>query len=232
MNRTYNIYCDESCHLENDRSPVMVLGAVVCPHENIPEVHKRLREIKTRHALSTHQEIKWTKVSPSKEALYHDLVDYFFDDDDLRFRAVVCHKTNLNHQAYNNGSHDEWYYKMYFQLLRRLIDDQNNYFVYLDIKDSRSAAKRDTLHNVLCNNQYDFNRKFLKSIQHVRSHEIQLLQLADVLIGAVSYCNRGLEQSQTKGNLIRRIQSRAHLTTFSKSNYSEKFNLFHWHGSE
>jgi hypothetical protein len=25
------IYCDESCHLENDHIPVMVLGAVTCP---------------------------------------------------------------------------------------------------------------------------------------------------------------------------------------------------------
>jgi hypothetical protein len=28
MNKTYNIYCDESCHLENDKQEVMVLGAV------------------------------------------------------------------------------------------------------------------------------------------------------------------------------------------------------------
>lgn len=27
----YNIYCDESCHLENDAIPVMVLGAATCP---------------------------------------------------------------------------------------------------------------------------------------------------------------------------------------------------------
>lgn len=24
----YNIYCDESCHLENDRQPIMVLGGM------------------------------------------------------------------------------------------------------------------------------------------------------------------------------------------------------------
>ena len=28
MNKTYNIYCDESCHLENDGKRFMVLGAV------------------------------------------------------------------------------------------------------------------------------------------------------------------------------------------------------------
>jgi len=31
MNKTYNIYCVESCHLENDGKRFMVLGAVCCP---------------------------------------------------------------------------------------------------------------------------------------------------------------------------------------------------------
>ena len=31
MSETFNIYCDESCHLENDGQKAMVLGAVWCP---------------------------------------------------------------------------------------------------------------------------------------------------------------------------------------------------------
>ena len=27
MSQTYNVYCDESCHMENDHQTVMVLGA-------------------------------------------------------------------------------------------------------------------------------------------------------------------------------------------------------------
>jgi len=33
MGQTYNVYCDESCHLQNDGLSVMVLGAVWCPLE-------------------------------------------------------------------------------------------------------------------------------------------------------------------------------------------------------
>jgi hypothetical protein len=29
--RTFNVYCDESCHLEHDGIPVMAWGAVTCP---------------------------------------------------------------------------------------------------------------------------------------------------------------------------------------------------------
>ena len=43
----YNIYCDESCHLQNDNSNVMVLGAVWCIllPENVSTsiVEKRLK---------------------------------------------------------------------------------------------------------------------------------------------------------------------------------------------
>ena len=28
MSKTFNIYCDESCHLENDHKPYMFLGSV------------------------------------------------------------------------------------------------------------------------------------------------------------------------------------------------------------
>ena len=29
----YNLYCDESCHLEHDDSDVMVLGALIIPKD-------------------------------------------------------------------------------------------------------------------------------------------------------------------------------------------------------
>ena len=40
-----NVYCDESCHLENDHQKVMVLGAVTCPRDKAREIAVRLREL-------------------------------------------------------------------------------------------------------------------------------------------------------------------------------------------
>ena len=48
---TINIYCDESCHLENDKEKVMVLGAVYCPMRKKVEIFKRLLELKRKHNL-------------------------------------------------------------------------------------------------------------------------------------------------------------------------------------
>lgn len=89
MSQVYNVYCDESCHLEHDQQQVMVLGAVWCPLEKAREIAARLREIKFRHDLSPDLEVKWTKVSPAKLQFYLAVMDYFFDDDDLHFRALI-----------------------------------------------------------------------------------------------------------------------------------------------
>ncbi|WP_270694458.1 MULTISPECIES: DUF3800 domain-containing protein, partial [unclassified Aeromonas] len=125
MSRIFNVYCDESCHLENDGQSAMVLGAVWCPLDKRSEIVRRLREIKQKHGLAPDFEVKWTKVSQSKLAFYRDLLDYFFDDDDLHFRGLVIpDKSQLNHEAFGQ-SHDDWYYKMYFVMLKTIFEPQN-----------------------------------------------------------------------------------------------------------
>ncbi|GAB4175171.1 MAG: DUF3800 domain-containing protein [Roseiflexaceae bacterium] len=229
MSQTYNIYCDESCHLENDHQQVMVLGAVWCPLEQTQEISSRIREISTRHRLSPQFEIKWTKVSPAKTQYYLDLIDYFFDDDDLHFRAlIVPDKSKLRHDQFQQ-THDEWYYKMYFTMLNVIIDPKQHYCIYLDIKDTRSAAKVHRLHEVLSNKNYDFDRSIIKHIQNMRSHESPILQLADLLIGAVGYANRNLHANAAKQALVDRIRQRSKYSLLRSTFPSErKVNLFHW----
>jgi len=96
---TINVYCDESNHLESDGISPMVLGAVFGQVEEIKTANTRIREIKVRHGIDPHTEIKWTKVSPNKIQFYLDLIDYFFDSDDLHFRAVIVNKAELDHEG-------------------------------------------------------------------------------------------------------------------------------------
>lgn len=231
MRSRYNIYCDESCHLPFDGQKVMVLGAVKVPEAKVPEVALRLREIKAAHDLHPNAELKWGKVSPGYAALYERVVDYFFSEDALTFRGVVAHKQGLNHDAFQQ-SHDDWYYKMYYQLLSNLLESQNEYRVYLDIKDTRGGPKVRHLHEVLCNGMYDFNEESLQRIQTVRSHEVQALQIADILAGALGYANREIaEPSETKLSLVRSIAKRSGKNlTHSTPPREAKFNIFHWTG--
>ena len=49
MAQVINVYCDESCHLQNDDQKVMVLGAIWCPLDKTREISTRIREIKQKH---------------------------------------------------------------------------------------------------------------------------------------------------------------------------------------
>jgi len=233
MNQTYNIYCDESCHLENDRQQVMVLGAVWCPLGTTHDISVDIRKIKADYGMKSGFEIKWSKVSPAKKEMYLNLIDYFFDNDDLCFRAlIVPDKSKLQHEALKQ-SHDDWYYKMYFNLLKVILSPKDRYRIYIDIKDTRSGSKIKKLREILSNSMYDFSQQIIEWVQTVHSHEVEIMQLTDLLIGAISYVNRGLSTSEAKANIVDRIQKRSGYdltrTTLLREN---KVNLFRWHPSE
>ncbi|MDP2756484.1 MAG: DUF3800 domain-containing protein [Desulfurivibrionaceae bacterium] len=230
---TYNVYCDESCHLEQDHIPVMVLGAVWCPQDISKRIGRDIRAIKVKHGFKPYFEIKWTKVSAVKQDFYHELVDYFFDNHDLHFRAlVVPDKTKLKHELYAQD-HNIFYYKMFFYVLRNILENGHRYRVYLDIKDSLGREKIDVLADTLHNASYDFDRKLIEHMQHIHSHEVEQLQLADLFIGAIGYVNRGLTGSEGKLALINHIRQRSRKSLVRSTLPSEqKFNVFIWEPRE
>jgi hypothetical protein len=217
----------------HDRSNVMALGAVWCPHIKSREINLEIRNLKSRFGLSPKFEIKWTKVSNGRLDFYSALVDYFFDNPDLFLRVlVVPDKSKLRHEDFTQN-HDEWYYKMYFDMLKIIFDPGSSYNIYLDIKDTRSASKIKKLHEVLCNNIYDFSRGIIQKVQTVRSEELNILQLADFFIGAVNYANRGLMTNSAKLEIIKRIRERSQYRLTSSTLFLErKVNIFVWQGRE
>ena len=227
----YNVYCDETCHLEHDNSNVMVLGAVWCPQSKLKEINERIRQIKKRNNVSEAMEMKWTKISPAKVDLYKDLVNYFFDDDDLHFRGVIIpDKTRLNHERYHQ-THDAWYYKMYFLMLDPIINPLNEYQILVDIKDTRGGSRIIKLHEVLCNNKYDFKQEVIKNIVQINSKESEILQLADLINGALGFYHRQLDKkldaNEGKILLAQELQKKCSLDK-STVRSEQKFNLFIW----
>ena len=229
----YNVYCDETCHLEHDGINDMVIGAVWCPQNKLREINQRIKEIKARNGISPSTELKWTKVSPAKVQAYKDVIDYFFDDDDLHFRAIIIpDKAKLNHAAFHQ-THDEWYYKMYFDMLKVILSPKDRYEIYIDIKDTNSYRKAQKLKDVCSNSMYDFSQSVIQRLQPVRSDEIQIMQLVDLLIGAVGYQNRvfpnGTTRSQAKIDIIELIKKRSnYLLTRTTLLRESKCNLFVW----
>jgi hypothetical protein len=122
---------------------------------------------------------------------------------------------------------------MYFSLLREILSPDRQYEIYLDIKDTRSRRKIAKLREVLCYDKYDFTSEMIVNLQNIRSHESQLIQIADFLVGAVSYKHRYIVRaqsapiSQAKSRLITIIEHsiKADLGK-STSRHADKINLF------
>lgn len=216
--KTFNIYCDESCHLQHDHKKFMFLGSVSSAYPQVKRHCRRIEELKRSY--NFYAEIKWANVSMSKLRFYLDLVDYFFDTD-LCFRAIGIEKSRIKCDDFNT-SFDDFYYKMYYQLLNYNIDTLCHYNVYLDIKDTLSALKVRRLKEIL-------NVKFgvFRNVQNIRSDESLLMQLADFLMGAISYnVNDEVKANPAKVLIIEKISRHAQLPDLGKTNYSDKLNIF------
>lgn len=232
----YSVFCDESCHLQKDRSPIMVLGAMWCLNEKKKQVYSEIRKIKEKHGLNSYFEIKWTKVSESKIDFYLELLDYFWNNDDLHYRGLVATgKDKLDHEKYNNNDYDLWYYKMYFRTLDPIIQQENEYHILIDIKDTKGGKRVQKLKEVMCNNIYDFNGEVITHVGQINSMESEILQLTDLLNGALAYHHRKLDEkamsNQGKVKLVEELQKKQNIDK-TTSRYASKFNLFIWKPSE
>lgn len=230
----FQIYIDESCHLEHDNHTVMAMGLIKVSEQDNQASKANFVSILRSYKNPT--ELKWNTLSASRLPLYRALIDAFVSEP-LLFRTVlVKNKANLDHEAFNEGDHDNFYYKLVYQALKNEYvlpaqSDQigNSYRVFLDIKDTRGRERLRTLQKVLDNKfhgQSPFN-----SFQHLHSHDNFWLQLADFLLGAVTFKARNLHESPASSVVKKEVV--AYLEQAIGYNLSEgtppwepKFNIF------
>lgn len=218
MNKTYNFYCDESTHIENDGQPFMILSYISTPYHLLKMHNQNIREMKLKHFYKG--EMKWSSISKSQYPFYNEMIDYFFSSD-LNFRAIVIDKSQLDHQSHNQN-HNDFYDKMYYQLLNKKINPEHNYNIYIDIKDTHSYLKARNLKTYL---ERDYNN--IRNLQVIRSYESELMQLTDVLMGAINYKLRGMNRVTAKNNIIEKIERHCGKPLTQKTDKAEnKFNLF------
>lgn len=191
MSKTFNIYCDESTHLIHDGHPYMLLGYISIAYPQIRIAKQEIKAIKSRHNYD--EEFKWTNVHDATYKVYAELIDWFFMND-LEFRAVVVDKSQID-ETRPEYTFNDFYFRMYFQLLHTKVDFQNTYNVYMDIKDTCSGEKLETLKKIMSYNSS------IGRFQFIRSHESVFIQLADVLIGAINY-NLRIEKGDVSGKVL------------------------------
>ena len=216
--KTFNLYCDESCHIERDGKHFMLLGYIMVPYNQL-QIHKEaIENIKHKHHY--YGEIKWSKVAHAQGAFYDELTDYFFGSD-LRYRAIVIDKSKIRNDDFDQDF-DMFYYRMYYQLIYHKLDMAATYNIYLDIKDTLSRSKVRELREVL-----QVHYSSIRNLQNIRSHESLFMQLADFLTGALNYNLNEESKVIAKRNVIERMKQHSqHSLDCNTRKSADKFNLF------
>lgn len=217
MSKTFNIYCDESTHLQNDGMPYMIIAYISTAYNQLKQHNEHIKMLKAKHKYKG--EIKWSSVSKSQYPFFNDLIEYFFSTD-LRFRAVIVDKSQID-ESREEFTYNDFYFRMYYQLLYHKINTEYTYNIYLDIKDTSSQSKLKKLKDILNRNDS------VRNLQFIKSYESYLMQLTDFIMGAINYHLRDLKTVVAKTNLIKKIESHSKISlTQSTPRSADKFNLF------
>ena len=201
----------------------MAIGVLYCSKSYAKKISNEILKIKMKNNLSRNFEIKSTKISNGNLSVYLDLLDYFIKNDDLNFRCIIIDKRYLNHKKFNQ-THEDWYYKMYYLLISKIISGDIYNTIYMDYIGKNSGRKCQKLSEVL-NNSYHHHKSY--RVIPINSKSSNILQLADFLIGLACYNFKGLNSSIAKQILINKIKYDLNIT-MQDTNYSEKFNIFKW----
>ena len=217
----YKIFCDESNHLLNTKSNVMVNGAILAHESAVEQINRDIKALKYKHKY--YNELKWTKLLLSRKEFYKELIDYFFSSD-MKFKATFIPNKKENVHNLYGYNHDEFYYIVYFYTMRNFMNISHDYKIYLDYKDMNGGKRIKKLQEKLGRNSNKCD------IYIIQSQESQMLQLCDLFIGAISYKNRTdiAHDSEIKNFVIEYIESKTGYPIVSTPPWEEKFNIFKW----
>lgn len=102
----YNVYCDETCHLEHDGINDMVIGAVWCPQNKLREINQRIKEIKSKtrvHLLL--EEERYMVVLEERKGYFLLITAFYLDYDHALQKQLKHYKQYRSIQPSSSGQY-------------------------------------------------------------------------------------------------------------------------------
>jgi len=226
----YDLYCDESRQdllvkksSINENNRFVCIGGIMLNTDSREKLKSCIKDLKVKH--SVFGELKWGTVTNNKLEFYLELIDLFFSFSDIQFRTVVIDANDVDNDLFNEFDHELGYYKFYYQLIYHWINKNDDYFVFTDYKTNKDKFRLQELKNIL---NRSCNKDCIKIIQAVSSKESLILQLQNVLMGAVGYkFNFGTNgESAAKIEVVKRIEKHLGHDIQPTVRSSIKFNIF------
>ena len=223
----FEVYCDESrpdlLGSKRPRADFMVIGSLWLGAASRMSFKQAIHNLRNKHKIGG--EFKWRKISPSRQAFYLELIDWFFaQGDQLRFRCIAVERQKVNLFQYHDSDQELGFYKFYYQMLHHWILDWNQYAVFCDFKSNRKPDRLRVLQKCL---QASNLSSRIPTVQAIRSKESVLLQLTDVLIGAAAAkLNDAVASGGAKAELVAKIEAMLGRCIDHTTKGAQKFNVF------
>lgn len=227
-----HVYADES-RLKGER--YMLIGGLWVPASAEPTLRADIARFRTAGGVTA--ELKWKKVSRAKLPLYEDFVNIFFRHCEAAFHCIVIDVTLLDYKTFSRGDSELGFYKFYFQLISRKLTSGYHYLVFTDARRNRRAYRLDALK--ICTNRWWAKQQGIPdavpvhAIEARDSRQEDLIQLTDVLLGAVGYAWNEHAESPAKLNLVGYIEQQLGGASLREGTPPgrAKFNIWHWRPS-
>lgn len=227
-----DVYIDESSQNNHE---YFVIGGLIVPIEIAPELTNRILAIRLPEL--PQGEMKWAKVSKGKLAAYQRVVDLFFEPEfagAIEYHSLVVEAAKQNHGAFNSGSREIGFNKEIFHLAYKFSRLYPSLFhIYLD--ERTTAHGTDELRLMLNRkaNKTDPKRDWpYRRVQFRDSAKVPIIQLVDIMSGALAYRLNGFEKadgaSPAKCRLADHILKKARVSNvFKDTSMRGKFTIWH-----
>lgn len=223
----FDVYCDEShpdlLGSKHSSSQFLTIGGLWLAKQDRVRFKQAIHDLRNKHKIGG--EFKWQKISPSRQAFYNELIDWFFEqNDNLRFKCIAVEHQKVNLLKYHGSDQELGFYKFYYQMLHHWVLDWNEYAVFCDFKSNREPNRLRVLQKCL---EASNLSSHISSVQSIRSKESVLVQLVDVLTGAVAAkLNSALNPKGAKQYIVKKIEDRLKRSIRHTAKGEQKFNVF------
>jgi hypothetical protein len=242
----FRVYCDESN--TDGRKAHPIYGAILVSLNNIRTVQREIKE--WRHRERMHGELKWeTMHGRLKLAQYKSLVDLLLTLSKRRrlmhFKAIVLDTRAPEYWTYSKGDSEIGFYKFYYHWLlwyfaKFPLKHNCHLRVIIDERPlPRDAGDPYTKLKFALNNgirkELGATRDVVTKVHPLASEKSDLLQVADVLMGAIGYHNQDFQlrpaANKDKVELARYLAAKVGLRNLKLETHPlrEDFKIVRWY---
>ena len=207
------VFADESGQTAHRH---MVLGGVSCRREHVDMFEQELAEL--MHPPFRNEELGWKAINKARFLDVQRAVDWFFEKAQaglIDFRCILIDTHELDHQRFNQGNKELGFAKFNMLLTAKFARVHcrtgDSVYVYLD--------QRETVHtpeslrgyaNRHLSNKWGFEHAPVRRCAFIDSKASRLLQLGDILMGAVNFQSNN--KDKTGGASIYKTQISAQVS--------------------